>query len=388
MTSSRASVETQPGRGGEACGIPLVDLAAQHTAVADEVADGWRDVLERTAFIGGPQVAAFEDEYAAFAQAGHCVAVGNGTDAIEIALRALGVGPGQECILPANTFIATAEAVCRTGATPVLVDCGDDDTYLIDPDAVEAAMTARTRAVIPVHLYGQAAPVERLRPLADRIGAWVVEDAAQAQGARRDGRNAGILGQAAATSFYPGKNLGAYGDAGAVLTSSSAVARRARMIRDHGSARKYEHEMPGFTSRMDTLQAVVLSAKLRRLAAWNAARRAAAARYDCLLSGLERVIRPRTLDGNEHVWHLYVVRVPDRDRVLRELRAAGIGAGIHYPVPIHLTPAFAGLARIGGGLTVAERTAPELLTLPLYPEITAGQQERVASALTTALGMS
>jgi dTDP-4-amino-4,6-dideoxygalactose transaminase len=373
--------------------IPLVDLAAQHEAVAGEIAGGWQDVLARTAFVGGPQVAAFESEYGAFTGIRHCVGVANGTDGIEIALRALGVGPGDECILPANTFIATAEAVCRTGAVPVLVDCADDETYLIDTAAVESAVTARTRAIIPVHLYGQAAPVERLLPLAARIGAWVVEDAAQAQGARRGGVSAGALGHAAATSFYPGKNLGAYGDAGAVLTVSDDVARRARLIRDHGSQRKYEHDVLGFNSRMDTVQAVVLSAKLRHLAAWNTARQEAAARYDILLSGLDRVIRPRTLAGNEHVWHLYVVRVPDRDRVLKELNGAGIGAAIHYPVPIHLGPAFADLARAdlaraSGPLTVAERAAPELLSLPLFAEITPEQQERVADALAAALRSS
>ncbi len=255
--------------------IPLVDLAAQHAAVAAEVTEGWRDVLARTAFVNGPQVTAFEQEYAAFAAARHCVGVANGTDAIEIALRALGVGHGDECIVPANTFIATAGAVWRAGATPVLVDCADDQTYLIDTDAVQAAVTPRTRAIIPVHLYGQAAPVERLLPLAARAGAWVVEDAAQSQGARRNGISAGSLGHAAATSFYPGKNLGAYGDAGAMLTDSGDLAARMRLIRDHGSPRKYEHEVPGVNSRLDTLQAVVLSAKLRRLPGWNAARRRA-----------------------------------------------------------------------------------------------------------------
>jgi dTDP-4-amino-4,6-dideoxygalactose transaminase len=311
--------------------------------------------------------------------------VANGTDAIEIALRALGVGAGDECILPANTFIATAEAVCRAGATPVLVDCADDGTYLIDTAAVEAAITPRTRAIIPVHLYGQAAPTERLMPLAEQIGAFVVEDAAQSQGARRHGASAGALGHAAATSFYPGKNLGAYGDAGAVLTGSEQVAARMRMIRDHGSPRKYEHEVVGVNSRLDTLQAVVLSVKLRRLAGWNAARRAAAQRYDALLAGLDDVILPRTLDGNEHVWHLYVVRVPDRDRVLKELQAAGIGAGIHYPVPIHLTAAFAELGAAEGAFPATEQASRELLSLPLFAEITAGQQERVADTLKSAL---
>jgi dTDP-4-amino-4,6-dideoxygalactose transaminase len=365
--------------------IPLVDLRAQHAAVAEEVAQGWQEVLGQAAFIGGPQVAAFEREYADFTSVHHCVAMANGTDAIEIALRALGVGNGDECILPANTFIATAEAVSRAGATPVLVDCADDGTYLIDSDAVAAAVTPRTAAIIPVHLYGQAAPVERLVPLAQRIGARVVEDAAQAHGARRHGTSAGALGDAAATSFYPGKNLGAYGDAGAALTGSADVAARMRMIRDHGSPGKYQHEVLGVNSRLDTLQAVVLSVKLRRLAAWNAARQAAAARYDGLLSDCDAVIRPRTLDGNEHVWHLYTVRIPDRDRILKELRAADIAAGIHYPVPIHLTPAFEELGYTQGAFPVAERVARELLSLPLFPEITVTQQERVVSVLRSAL---
>jgi dTDP-4-amino-4,6-dideoxygalactose transaminase len=365
--------------------IPLVDLAAQHAAVADEVARGWRKVLEQTAFIGGAQVGTFEQEYAAFTGARYCVAVANGTDAIEVALRGLGVGPGDECILPANTFIATAEAVCRVGAIPVLVDCADDGTYLIDTGAVATAISARTAAIIPVHLYGQAAPVERVLPMAERCGAWVVEDAAQAHGARRQEGLAGALGHAAATSFYPGKNLGAYGDAGAALTSSDDVARRIRLIANHGSQRRYEHELVGINSRLDTLQAVVLSAKLRRLADWNIARQAAAARYDALLSGLDEVIRPRLLEGNEHVWHLYVVRVPERDRVLKELTTAGIGAGVHYPVPLHLTPAFADLGYGRGAFPVAERIAGELLTLPIFPEITPGQQERVVSVLKNAL---
>jgi dTDP-4-amino-4,6-dideoxygalactose transaminase len=365
--------------------IPLVDLSAQHAAVADEVVEGWAEVLAQTAFIGGHQVTAFEREYAEFIGVPHCAALANGTDAIEIALRALGVGQGDECILPANTFIATAEAVSRAGATPVLVDCVDDETYLIDVKAVEAAVTPRTAAIIPVHLYGQAAPVEQLLPLAQRIGAWVVEDAAQSHGARRNGMSAGALGHAAATSFYPGKNLGAYGDAGAALTGSADIAARMRMIRDHGSSTKYRHEVVGVNSRLDTLQAVVLSAKLRRLAAWNSARRTAAARYDQLLSDWAAVVCPRTLDGNEHVWHLYTVRVPDRDRVLKELHAAGIGAGIHYPVPVHLTPAFAGLGHPQGEFPVAERNARELLSLPIFPEITAVQQERVVSVLISAL---
>jgi dTDP-4-amino-4,6-dideoxygalactose transaminase len=365
--------------------IPLVDLAAQHRAVADEVAAGWAQVLAKTAFIGGPQVAAFEQEFAGFSAAGHCVGVGNGTDAIEIALRGLSVKQGDECILPANTFIATAEAVARAGATPILVDCTADDSYLIDCDAVEAALTERTKVILPVHLYGQIVPVERMQQLTDRLGISIVADAAQAQGARRNGMPIGKFGHAIATSFYPGKNLGAYGDAGAVLTDSEPVAARMRMLRDHGSPRKYEHELAGMNSRLDTLQAVVLSAKLRRLDGWNAARREAAARYDALLSNTDSVVRPHTLDGNEHVWHLYVIRVPDRDRVLKELHAAGIGAGIHYPTPLHLTSAFQTLGYAEGAFPNTERAAEQIISIPLFAEITLDQQERVVDALLAAL---
>jgi dTDP-4-amino-4,6-dideoxygalactose transaminase len=368
--------------------IPLVDLAAQHAVIADEVIQGWQEVLATTTFIGGSPVAAFEREFAAFTRVTECVAVANGTDAIELALRACGIGSDDEVILPANTFIATAEAVWRTGATPVLVDCADDDTYLMDMTAAAAAVTPLTKAFIPVHLYGQVAPVEQLTSLAASIGAVIIEDTAQAQGAARHGRTAGSLGHAAATSFYPGKNLGAYGDAGAVLTSSPELASLIRLIREHGSPSKYVHEVIGMNSRLDTLQAVVLSAKLRRLAAWNEARGQAAARYDAALAGLTEVTRPVTLEGNTHIWHLYVVRVPERDRILADLRAAGIGAGIHYPTPIHRTRAFASLgshSAAGSGFPVAERIAPELLSLPLYPEITPAQQERVVEVLAKAL---
>jgi dTDP-4-amino-4,6-dideoxygalactose transaminase len=358
--------------------VPLVDLRAQHDQVADEVAEGWAEVLKTTAFIGGRQVAEFEAEFAAYQEVAHCVAVANGTDAIELALRALGVGHGDECVLPANTFIATAEAVARTGATPVLVDCVDD-TALLDVDLLAEAITKRTKAILPVHLYGQAAPVELVRAAAP--GVPVVEDAAQAQGARRGGVPVGGLGDIAATSFYPGKNLGAYGDGGAVLTTSAELADAVKLLREHGSPRKYEHSVLGFNSRLDTVQAVVLSAKLRRLDGWNAARRAAAARYDALLADLPSVRTPVVLDGNLPVWHLYVVRVPDRDRVLGELHAAGIGAGIHYPTPVHLTGAFSSLGHAPGDFPVTERIAGELLSLPLFPEITEAQQERVVAAL-------
>ena len=364
--------------------IPLIDLAAAHEQVAEEVAAGWGQVLKGTAFIGGPQVTEFESQFAEYTGVAHCIGVGNGTDALELALRALDIGPDDECILPANTFVATAEAVVRAGARPVLVDC-TPDTALIDPDAVATAVTARTRAILPVHLYGQPAEVERIIPIAERVGAVVLEDAAQSQGARRHGRPAGSLGRAAATSFYPGKNLGAYGDAGAVLTDDAEVARRVRLLGAHGSPRKYEHAEIGFNSRLDTLQAVVLSAKLRRLDAANRARRAAAARYDTLLAGVDQVRRPVVLEGNEPVWHLYVVQVPDRDRILKRMIDAGIGAGVHYPTPVHLTGAFFGLGHGPGTFPVAEHAARRLLSLPLYPEILPDQQEQVVDVLLEAL---
>ncbi|MET8201043.1 DegT/DnrJ/EryC1/StrS family aminotransferase [Micromonospora taraxaci] len=368
--------------------IPLVDLQAAHAEVAEEVAVGFKRILADTAFIGGPEVAAFEREYAAFAGVNHCVGVANGTDALELALRAVGVGGGAEVILPTNTFIATAEAVARAGARPVLVDC-DPDSYLIDVDAALAAITPATRAIIPVHLYGQLAPVERLRDgLAGRDIA-IVEDAAQCQGATRHGRGAGVDG-IAATSFYPGKNLGAYGDAGAVVTADADVATMVRTLGSHGGVQKYVHDVIGVNSRLDGLQAVVLRAKLARLANWNALRRAAAARYDALLESVD-VLRPVTLPGNEHVWHIYCLRVPGdgtparRDRVLARLNASGVGAGIHYPVPVHLTKAFAGLGYPQGAFPHAERIATELLSLPIYPQITADQQQAVVAALTAAL---
>jgi dTDP-4-amino-4,6-dideoxygalactose transaminase len=368
--------------------IPLVDLAAAHAEVAEEVEAGFKRIIAETAFVGGAEVAAFEQEYAAFSDVPHCVGVANGTDALELAFRAVGAGPGTEVILPANTFIATAEAVARAGATVVLVDC-DPRTYLIDVDAALAAVTPATRAIAPVHLYGQMAPVEQLRAGLSRLSrgdVTIVEDGAQSQGATRFGHAAGHDG-IAATSFYPGKNLGAYGDAGAVTTASAELATTVRTLGSHGGLKKYTHDLIGMNSRLDGLQAVVLRAKLARLTTWNDQRRAAAARYHALLADLDLVL-PETLDGNEHVWHIYCVRIGAgrRDEVLAKLNAAGVGAAIHYPVPVHLTGAFAGLGYGAGAFPNAERTAPELLSLPIYPQITADQQETVARELAAALG--
>lgn len=364
--------------------IPLVDLSLQHAEVAEEVEEGFAEVLAAGDFIGGKAVSAFEQEYADFVGARSCIGVGNGTDAIEMALRAAGVGHGDEVVVPANTFIATAEAVVRTGARPVLVDV-DDDALLIDPTAVERAVTERTRAVIPVDLYGQVAPFELLPGSLAERGITVVEDGAQSQGATRHGRRAGTFGDVAATSFYPGKNLGAYGDAGAVVTDDDGLAERVRLLGAHGSPAKYQHTQFGFNSRLDTLQAVVLRAKLRRLREWNEQRRRAAAAYDEMLAGAHGVRTPATLPGNEHVWHLYVVRVARRDEVLGQLQAEGVGAGVHYPVPVHLTPAMADLGYAQGAFPVAERAAREILSLPMFPGITRAQQERVVDVLLSAV---
>lgn len=367
--------------------IPLVDLKAAHEEVADEVRTGFDRVLADTAFVGGEEVRLFEREYADFGEVAHCVGVANGTDALELALRASGVGPGDEVVVPANTFIATAGAVARIGARPVLADCLPEG-YLLDPQAALDAAGPATRAVVPVHLYGQMAEVTALAArLPDHVR--VVEDAAQCQGATRDGRTPGS-GTIAATSFYPGKNLGAYGDAGAVLTDDAEQADLVRAIANHGGVAKYRHDVAGFNSRLDGLQAVVLRAKLARLADGNAARRAAAARYDELLADLAaagQIVLPTTAPGNVHVWHLYVVQVAgaDRDDLVGKLNAEGIGAGVHYPAPVHLTPAYRHLGHARGDFPNAEKTAERILSLPLFPQITPDQQQRVVDTLAHAL---
>ncbi|MFF5793528.1 DegT/DnrJ/EryC1/StrS family aminotransferase [Paeniglutamicibacter sp. NPDC012692] len=364
--------------------VPLVDLKSQQLEVQPQVNSALAQIFRDTAFIGGAAVQEFEVAYADFVGTSHCVGVGNGTDALELALRASGIGAGDEVILPANTFVATAEAVSLVGSRPVFVDV-DPHHLLIDPVAVAAAVTGKTRAIMPVHLYGQTAFVEQLEPIAAKCGAVIIEDAAQAQGATRHGRGAGTLGQLSGTSFYPGKNLGAAGDAGAVLTSDAQLAERVRLFSAHGSKVKYVHEAIGRNSRMDAVQAVVLSAKLERLAGWNQMRREAAARYWQLLAEVPGVVRPVQAIGNEDVWHLYVIQVEERDRVLAELNKAGIGAGIHYPYPVHLTEAFSDLGYKPGDFPVAERAARRILSLPLYPHITEEQQERVVEALKQAL---
>jgi dTDP-4-amino-4,6-dideoxygalactose transaminase len=364
--------------------VPLVDIASQQREISADLIPEIERVLSAGAFIGGPDVRRFEESYAEFLGVKHCIGVANGTDALEIALRAAGVGPGDEVVIPANTFIATAEAVARMAAKVVLVDV-EPDTLLMSAESLGSVMNDRTRAVIPVHLYGQAAPVEQICTVIQSPDCIILEDAAQSQGAKRHGKPAGSLGHIAATSFYPGKNLGAGGDAGAIMTDQDELAARARLIGAHGSATKYVHEVLGFNSRLDAIQAVVLSAKLARLTEWNAVRQKAALRYEELLSDLPDVQLPVTLEGNEHVWHLYVVRVPERDAVLKFLNAAGIGAAIHYPTPVHLSPAFAHLGYSRGDFPVSERSGDTALSLPIHGHLSEPDQDRVVDCLRTAV---
>lgn len=363
--------------------IPLVDLAWQHANIAAEVREGWDEILNTGAYVGGPAVQRFEQEFATFCEVAHCVGVANGTDALELALRAHGVGAGDEVIVPANTFVATAEAVMAVGATLVLADV-DPKYMLLDPESAASVRTERTRAVLPVHLYGQPAPIDAIR--AALPGVIIIEDAAQAQGAALGGRLVGSLGDSAATSFYPGKNLGAYGDGGAVMTSNAAIADVVRALGAHGSRRRYEHDLIGRNSRLDSLQAVVLSAKLARLDEWNKLRRDAAATYESLLGSVEGLEIPACRPDCIHVWHLYVVRLERRDQVLEALHQAGIGAGIHYPFPVHLHPAFEALGKPVGSFPHSEHAASTGLSLPLFPGITQDQQARVADALISAIG--
>ena len=359
--------------------IPLVDLKAQYADLKVEIDAAMQHVIDQTSFIMGPDVAAFEAEFADFCGADECVGVSSGTAALILALRAVGVQPGDEVITAAHTFIATAEAISAVGAVPVFVDISPA-TFTMEPAAVAQAVTSRTRAIIPVHLYGHPANMEQIRAIADGHDLAVIDDAAQAHGARRHGQPVGALGDICCYSFYPGKNLGAYGDAGAVTTNRPELAQRVRLLRDHGRRSKYVHEETGFGERLDTLQAAVLRVKLAHLADWTARRRALAARYTALLTGCGLDLPVGAADA-EPVWHLYVVRTPQREALLHFLRNQGIGAGIHYPVPLHLQPAYAHLGYRRGDLPVTEAVADSCLSLPLFPEMTDAQQEYVAQVV-------
>lgn len=362
--------------------VPFVDLKAQYASIRPEVAGAIGEVLESASFILGPAVDGFEREFAAYVGSAHCVGVESGTAALKVALEALGVGAGDEVILPANTYIASAIAVSAVGARPVLVDA--DDAYLIDAGAIEDAIGPRTKALMPVHLYGQAVPMEPILELARRHGLKVIEDASQAHGAVRQGRRAGSIGDVGCFSFYPGKNLGAYGDGGAIVTNDAAVAERVRLLRDFGQKRKYEHVIKGDNCRLDSLQAAVLSVKLRHIDDWNERRRGHAERYDELLAqaGLPT---PPNLAREGHVHHLYVTEVPERAAVQARLSERGVATGIHYPIPIHRQPAYADLGYSAGRFPKTERAAERILSLPMFAELTPQQVEYVVESLVEAV---
>jgi dTDP-4-amino-4,6-dideoxygalactose transaminase len=356
--------------------VPFVDLASQYRSIAAEIDEAVSRVIRETDFILGREVALFEEEFASFCQAKWAVGVDSGTSALELALRAYEIGPGDEVITAANSFIASALAISHAGATPVLVDV-DADTHTIDVAAIEKAITLRTKAIIPVHLYGHPADMDAIMNLAERRGLIVIEDACQAHGARYKGKTAGSLGHAAAFSFYPGKNLGAYGDGGAVVTNDEAIAKSLRMLRNYGQREKYQHMFRGYNRRLDTLQAAVLRIKLKHLEEWNDARRQHAKNYGRLL-GQTGIGVPRAAAHYESVWHLYVIQTDQRDALKEYLATRGIGVGIHYPVPIHLQPAYRDLGYRQGDFPVTERCACRILSLPMYAELTPEIVNRVA----------
>ncbi len=364
--------------------IPLVDLKAQYARIRTEIDQAIQETIAATAFIGGAQVEAFEREFAAYIGAPHAVGVSSGTSALHLALIAAGVGDGDDVILPSHTFIATAEVLRRCGARPRFAEI-DARTFTLDPGQLERALTPRTRAIIPVHLYGHAADMEPILAFAARHGLRVIEDAAQAHGARYRGGRCGSLAELSAFSFYPGKNLGAYGDGGLVATADAEEADRMRRLSNHGRLDKHRHGEEGYNYRLDGMQAAILRVKLRRLDEWNAERRRAAGWYDERLRGVAGVRRPETAAWAEHVHHLYVIRVPERDRIIAALAAKGVGAGIHYPVPLHLQPAYERLGYREGDFPVTEEVCREILSLPIFPELTEEQVDYVVQTLREAL---
>lgn len=364
--------------------VPLVDLRKQYEEIWHEINAAIMSVIHDTAFIGGKYVKGFEEAFAAFCNAPYCIGVGNGTDAIYIALRALGIGPGDEVITAANSFIATSEAISLTGARVVFVDC-HPETYTIDLDQVEKAISPKTKAIVPVHLYGHPADMKKIRDIAKAHKLFVVEDCAQAHGAEINGQRVGIFGDIGCFSFYPGKNLGAYGDAGAIVTKTEELAIRCRMLANHGRIDKYDHEFEGMNSRLDGLQAAILSVKLKYLEQWTEKRRALAKKYGELLKGLPLEL-PLEAEGYRHVYHLYVVRVKDRQSVQDKLKEANIVTGIHYPIALPMLKAYQYLRHKPEGFPVAIKYSQEILSLPMYPEMTDEQTRWVCQNLAAALG--
>ena len=359
--------------------VKFVDLHAMHAPLMGEFRQVFERVVENSSFILGAEVSRFEEAFAKYLGADHCIAVTNGTVALELALLAMGVGPGDEVITVPNTFIATCEAVSAVGARPVFVDV-DAISYNMDPTLVERAITPRTKVLLPVHLYGQTADMQPLLEIASRHGIHVLEDACQAHGAEYKGRKAGTMGVAGCFSFYPGKNLGALGEGGGVVTSDSQLAARMRLLRDHGSLRKYEHTVPGYNFRLEGLQGGILAVKLPHLDGWNDRRRVAAEHYDNLLAG-NGIIPPVEMPYAHHVYHLYVIQADDREQLRKDLNAAGVETGLHYPGPLHLQEAYKSLGYTKGDFPVCERLADRILSLPMFPDITREQVEYVVSVV-------
>jgi dTDP-4-amino-4,6-dideoxygalactose transaminase len=359
--------------------IPLVDLKTQYASIKPEIDAAIQRVVHNTGFILGKEVADFEQAFASYVGARGAVGIASGTAALHFALLACDVGPGDEVITTAHTFIATAEAISHTGARPVFVDI-DPQTYNIDPKQVEDAITPRTKAILPVHLYGQPASMESLLDIAQRHNLWLIEDAAQAHGAEYKGQRCGSIGHLACFSFYPGKNLGAYGDAGAVTGNDEALLAKVRKLRDHGRTSKYEHDEIGFGERLDALQAAVLGAKLPHLEGWIEARRAHARLYNELLADCD-VVTPYESPEVRHVYHLYVIRTPRRDMMLAHLKSQGIAAGVHYPIPLHWQPAYLKQGYGDVSLPITERVASEVVSLPMYPELSDEQIAYVVQAV-------
>ncbi len=359
--------------------VPFLDLKAQYKTIKADIDPAIQAVIDSCAFALGPAVEKFEKEFAAYCGSKHCIGVGSGTAAIEIVLRALDIGPGDEVITVTNSFFASAEGISLAGATPVLVDCNEGDA-LIDPKAVAHAITKKTKAIIPVHLYGQCADMDELRTVANWEKIPLIEDACQAHGSGYKGKKAGSLGHAAAFSFYPGKNLGAYGEGGGITTDDDKLAAKMRMIRDHGMPEKYRHAVVGMNERLDGIQGAVLATKLPNLETWNTKRRAHAALYRKLLAGNPGIGLFDVHADREHNYHLFVVRVKNRDEVQQKLKEKGIATGIHYPIPIHLQEAYAGRWH-KGDFPIAEKMVSELLSLPMFAEMTEEMVKEVCSAL-------
>jgi dTDP-4-amino-4,6-dideoxygalactose transaminase len=360
--------------------VPFLDLKAHHAPMIDEFDGAIREVIESSAFAGGPFVERFEEEFAAYCGSKHAIGVGNGTDALWLTLLALGIGEGDEVITVPNTFIATAEAITYCQAQPVFVDV-DETTFTMDPAELKKSLTEKTKAIIPVHLFGQPADMDPILEFAHMHGLFVIEDAAQAHGAEYKGRKGGTMGDAGCFSFYPGKNLGAFGEAGAVVTNDTELGKKIKILRDHGQAQKYHHSLVGWNCRMDGIQAAVLSIKLRHLEEANLLRREHALEYNRAFAGIDEVRTPFEASYAQHVYHVYAVRLQERDAIRRHLQEKGVGCAVHYPIPIHLQEAYRDLGYKEGAFPIAEHLAEEFLSLPMFPELTEEQIEYVASCV-------